>query len=271
MSASAFTATLVERVELGPHVFVLRLAGCEALAGTRPGQFVMMRGDWGRDPLLPRAFSLLAVLPGGEVTVLIKAAGRGTALCERAAPGARFSVLGPLGHAFPAPSADRHDLLVAGGVGLAPILMQADAAVATGHAARCEIVYGARTAADLVLRDACEARARTHYSTDDGSLGRPGRVTEPLAARLSAIAATGAPPPTLLVCGPNPMMAAVRTLAHEHGAPCYVSLEGEMACGYGVCLGCAVAAAPGAPGAAERPYRYVCKDGPVFPADHVEW
>jgi len=267
-AASSFTATLVENRVLAPHVFVLRLAGCAALAHTQPGQFVMMRGDWGRDPLLPRAFSLLSVLPGGEVTILVKAIGRGTELCERAAPGARFSILGPLGHAFPAPSPDRDDVLVAGGVGLAPILMQAEAAARAGLTDHLSIVYGARSAADLVLRAECERLAPTTYSTDDGSLGFSGRVSEALRAHLQQ---RRHGPPTLLVCGPNPMMTAVRAVARELGCPCYVSLEGEMACGYGVCLGCAVRATPAAPDAEARPFRYTCKDGPVFPAEHVEW
>ncbi|HEX5631934.1 MAG TPA: hypothetical protein VFX50_01860, partial [Gemmatimonadales bacterium] len=202
MHASSFVATVIENRPLAPHTFVLKLGGCAALDRTLPGQFVMMRGEWGRDPLLPRAFSLLTVEGGGVVTVLIKTVGRGTALFEQTPAGAKLSVLGPLGNAFPAPAADRHDLLVAGGVGLAPIIMQARAAVAAGLGANAEIIYGARSAADLVLGDELAALGvRTHLTTDDGSRGTPGRVTVKLAERLAALRAEGRPLPTTLACG----------------------------------------------------------------------
>src|SRR4029453_15323392 len=107
-----FEAPIVENRSLGGGYFVLRLAGCESLATSRPGQFVMLRGDWGRDPLLPRAFSVMAIDGDGVAEILVKTVGRGTALLEHALPGARFEVLGPLGTAFPAPSAERVDWLV---------------------------------------------------------------------------------------------------------------------------------------------------------------
>ena len=90
---------------------LLFLVGCESLASARPGQFVMIRGTWGRDPLLPRAFSLMSVGPGGRAEILAKTVGRGTALLERALPGAEIDILGPLGTSFPEPSADTIDLL----------------------------------------------------------------------------------------------------------------------------------------------------------------
>src|SRR5437660_731156 len=120
-----FEAPIVENRSLEGGYFVLRLGGCESLSASRPGQFVMIRGDWGRDPLLPRAFSLLSVGPGDQAEILAKTVGPGTALLERATPGALLSVLGPLGTSFPAPSPETTDLLVAGGVGLPPLFMQA--------------------------------------------------------------------------------------------------------------------------------------------------
>src|SRR5438067_13017612 len=115
------TVTVAENRSLGRGNFVLRLGGCKGLQGAQPGQFVMLRGEWGRDPLLPRAFSILR-MAGDECEILVKAMGRGTRLLEQLEPGARLSVLGPLGHPFPAPQPGRTDLLVAGGVGLAPLL-----------------------------------------------------------------------------------------------------------------------------------------------------
>src|SRR5690348_8574551 len=140
-----FVARLVENRRLGRGSFVLALDGCEALAEAQPGQFVMLRGEWGRDPLLPRAFSILR-MRGSVCEILVKAVGRGTRLFEQAPVGAELHVLGPLGRAFPIPDGD--DYLVAGGVGLAPLLWFAER---TRDRARHEILYGARTADDLVL------------------------------------------------------------------------------------------------------------------------
>src|SRR5213076_1285841 len=99
-----FHARIAENPALGGGYFVLRLAGCASLSGAKPGQFVMIRGAWGRDPLLPRAFSLMSVsAAGGTADILAKTVGRGTALLERALPGAEIDVLGPLGTSFPAP------------------------------------------------------------------------------------------------------------------------------------------------------------------------
>ena len=128
-----FDARVAENRSLGGGYFVLRLAGCESLAEASPGQFVMIRGAWGRDPLLPRAFSLMSVGPGGRAEILAKTVGRGTALLERALPGAEIDILGPLGTSFPEPRADTTDLLIAGGVGLPPMFMQAALAAERGQ------------------------------------------------------------------------------------------------------------------------------------------
>jgi len=250
-----FEATLLENRALGSHSFVLRLGGCESLAGTLPGQFVMLRADWGTDPLLPRAFSLLSVGDRGEVEILIKGAGKATRLFEHTLAGAALHVLGPLGSSFPAPSAERVDWLIAGGVGLAPLLMHAARARAAGTAERITMFYGGRTETDLVLLDDIAATGcDIVLATEDGSCGHAGYVTGAVQVALGAAAQT----PTLLACGPDPMLLASARLAHAHSLPAYLSVEGEMACGVGACLVCAIPCA-------SRPFRYACKDGPVLP------
>lgn len=253
---------LAATIPLAPGTFVLRFAGCGFLNGTLPGQFVMLRGaDWGTDPLLPRAFSLLDVR-GDEVDVLIKASGKASRLLERALPGARFSLLGPLGTSFPAPAADREDWLVAGGVGLAPLYMHARRAQQANLARRVTLFYGGRSASDLVmLDDIARTGCEVVLATDDGSRGMRGRVTEAVTRALAARPA-GAALPSLMACGPDPMLVATARLARETGAPCWLSLEGEMACGIGICLACAVPCVG-------RPFRYTCVDGPVLPLDEL--
>lgn len=257
---------LADNVALGPGTFALRFTGCDFLAGTLPGQFVMVRAkDWGTDPLLPRAFSLLdvrATAAGTEVDILVKASGKASAMLEHALPGARMSLLGPLGTGFPAPSPERHDWLVAGGVGLAPLYMHARRAQALRLSHQVTMFYGGRSASDLVmLEDVARTGCELVLATDDGSRGLHGRVTDALDRALAARPA-GQPPPTLMACGPDPMLVALARVARARGAPAYLSLEGEMACGVGVCLVCAVPCRG-------RPFRYTCVDGPVLPLDEL--
>src|SRR5262245_61992097 len=254
-------AKVAENRVLGGGYFVLRLAGCASLASAKPGQFVMIRGAWGRDPLLPRAFSLLSVSPaGGTADVLAKTVGRGTALLERSLPGAEVDVLGPLGSSFPAPDPDCVDLLVAGGVGLPPLYMQGELASAQKLVARAELLYGGRGAKDLVLLEEMRAMGLAlHLTTEDGSVGTKGLVTRALEARLNDHRGKRV---RVMGCGPNAMLWAVARLAREREIPCFISLEENMACGIGVCLGCAIPAR-------SRPYRYVCSNGPVFDAADV--
>lgn len=255
-----FEARIVENRNLGAGYYILRLGGCDALAGARPGQFVMLRADWERDPLLPRAFSLMSVGPNGHASMLIKNVGRATAMLERAQPGVRVWVLGPLGSSFPDPSPDILDLLVAGGVGLPPMLMQAELAARSRLQQNTEMLYGGRASRDLVLLTEIKATGvGLHLATEDGSLGRRGRVTAELEARLEQHRSR---PVRVLACGPNAMLWAAAAIARHAHVPCFISVEERMACGIGVCLGCAVAAH-------SRPFRYVCKDGPVFDAEEL--
>jgi dihydroorotate dehydrogenase electron transfer subunit len=252
-------------------LFVLRLGETESLSQAEPGQFVMARGDWGRDPLLPRAFSILSQ-DGGVCSLLVKAVGRGTRLFETVERGQRVSVLGPLGRAFPTPAADAPgDWLVAGGVGLAPLLWYAQRTRPhiERNGGRHRLLYGARTAAELaLLPDLRASGAELVLATEDGSAPPghevvKGRVTDALERLLSAErAVTGAP--RVLTCGPNAMMRKVVELAQGRGLPAIVSVEGEMACGIGACLGCAIPLTDGT-----RPFAYACVDGPVFDAGRI--
>jgi dihydroorotate dehydrogenase electron transfer subunit len=259
-----FDARIIENRALGNGYFVLRLGGCDSLALSRPGQFIMLRGDWGRDPLLPRPMSLLAVAPEGRADLLAKSVGRGTRLLESALPGTRVSVLGPLGNGFPDPTALTFDLLVAGGVGMPPLFMQADHAARRSLVDKCEMIYGGRTARDLVLLGEMRGLGlATFLATEDGSVGRRGRVTAALEARIEHHRATD-PSQTLriLACGPREMLWAVARLAESFAIECHLSVEEQMACGIGVCLGCAMPAR-------SRPFRYTCSDGPVFLASDL--
>ncbi|HLK90175.1 MAG TPA: dihydroorotate dehydrogenase electron transfer subunit [Polyangia bacterium] len=198
--------------------------------------------------------------PGGRAEILAKTVGRGTALLERALPGAEVDVLGPLGTSFPEPRADTVDLLVAGGVGLPPMYMQAARAAAAGQIDRSEMIYGGRGAPDLVLLREMQAMGLTLFlTTETGEVGDKGLVTRALEARLRHHQGKQV---RVMGCGPNGMLWAIARMARDLKVPCFISLEEQMACGIGVCLGCAIPAR-------SRPYRYVCSNGPVFDAADV--
>jgi dihydroorotate dehydrogenase electron transfer subunit len=238
--------------EPAPGYAFISFASSEPIPG-EPGQFVMVRGDWGAHPTLGRAFSLVEA--GERGGILVRVVGEGTRLLASARPGNRLFVLGPSGHGFDLSAAGVAPLLVAGGVGVAPLIFLAERLAAGGI--RPLFLYGARTAADLPLAERVAATADVTLVTDDGSAGERGLVTAPLARLLEQ--GHGNP---ICSCGPERMLEAVARLAVKHGVRCQVVLESPMACGLGTCKGCAVLAA-------DRQYRYVCSDGPVFEASQI--
>lgn len=269
MPPRQFEANLLENRELRGGYVALRfetLGPDTPLAGVVPGQFVMLRGEWGRELLNPRAFSVLDAADDGTFSVLLKAYGRGTTRMCAMTPGQPMTVTGPLGNGFAPPQQDgAKQLLVAGGVGLPPLHLQARRAAEAGLADSVEVFYGGRNENDLVLLEDFEAWGIScHLATEDGSLGAKGFVTVALADRLTRAAAANESV-EVLSCGPTPMLAAVRSLVLERKTPAYLCLEEQMACGFGVCLGCAV------PVYGPKPYAYCCTDGPVFGADEVRW
>jgi dihydroorotate dehydrogenase electron transfer subunit len=234
--------------------------------GFHPGQFVMLspgarRSVPQRDPLLPRPMAVYRTHPAGEgtrVEILFKVHGRGTALLADTVPGDRIGVVGPLGTPFPVPPPGARALLVAGGTGIASVYQLASELVSRGT--RVDVLLGARSAVDLMGEaDFAALDLELTVATEDGTRGRRGVVTDLLD---EALAQGGAP--VVYACGPTPMMRAAAELAVRHGRPCWVSLENPMACGFGVCLGCAAPLRAGG-------FALVCRDGPVLPAEAVAW
>ena len=271
MPPTQFRARVTDNRSLTGGYFVLTMQsqgeGAPPLAEVTPGQFVMLRPQaWDRDLLNPRAFSVLDADADGTFSVLLKAYGRGTTAMKGMHPGDAITVTGPLGQGFAPTRADGPtQLLVAGGVGLPPLHLQARRAAAAGVGGKLQMLYGGRDADDLVLLDDLKAWGiATQLATEDGSVGDKGFVTVALARRIEKAQQDGEAI-EILSCGPTPMLRAVRTLALDRGVTAWLCLEEQMACGFGVCLGCAV------PVYGEKPYRYCCTDGPVFDAREVRW
>ena len=230
----------------------MRFKGDREIAGD-PGQFAMVRGDFGTDPILPRAFSLVEA---GEVgAILVRAVGKATRLLAAMRRGDPLSFLGPLGNCFTMPHADARPILVAGGVGVAPLIFLAERLAEKGR--RPTFVYGGRTSDDLLFSKRIATSADLILTTEDGSLGERGLVTDPLAPLLEAGDTV-----SMYACGPEPMLEALAQMAGALHLSLEVALEQAMACGMGTCKGCAVHTTDGG-------FKYVCSDGPVFDAREV--
>jgi dihydroorotate dehydrogenase electron transfer subunit len=252
---------VLERREVGAYQ-ALVLAAPRIAEAARPGQFVHLLAGEDRSFPLRRPFSIHRVGPVGSVGIVFDVVGAGT----RALAGLRahdvVDVLGPLGRPFTPPDEPVGCVLVGGGYGTAPLFFLAGEL----RARRCRVDFaiGAATAARLL--DATEASRLGHsltVTTDDGSAGRRGLVTDPLP---DLLARTGAG--RVYACGPMPMLAAVSRVAAAAGVPCQVAVEEQMACGTGICFSC-VLPVRGAPGGTRMARS--CLEGPVFDGTAVAW
>jgi dihydroorotate dehydrogenase electron transfer subunit len=215
----------------------------------------------GVDPLLRRPFSICSVQED-LFLILYRVVGKGTGIMAGAIrEGDRLSVLGPLGRDFRVPDGDGPFLLVAGGIGIAPLLFLAS----TLDAGSLRLMAGFGSAEEIIpVREILGPAVSPDISTDDGSAGYSGLVTDLLEERLGQ---SGTEEATLFACGPKPMLKRIAVMAETRGMPCQISMEAAMACGLGACQGCAVRASADE----ERSYHHVCRDGPVFPARAIDW
>jgi dihydroorotate dehydrogenase electron transfer subunit len=238
---------------------------------TRPGQFVAVAvgGDDGA-MLLRRAFSIHAVASrgvyGGTVEFVFAVHGKGTDWLARRHPHDPIDVVGPLGRPFALPKDPAHCVLVGGGYGAAPLFLLADALRKRG--CRVDFVLGASTGDRLFgALDAKRMAASVAFTTDDGSYGEQGRVSDVLPDVIDRVHAD-----VVYACGPMPMLEAVYAVASQAyggaGIPTQVAVEESMACGVGVCMTC-VLPVIGDDGLTRMARS--CVDGPVFAGDRIRW
>lgn len=276
---SCIQTEIVSQHRIARDTWQVRVRAPELACSARPGQFFMVRLAHCNDPLIGRALALYDVHRDahGERTDLSMAyvtKGKFTTALARCGVGNHLDLWGPLGNAFSTEPCE-HLVMVAGGVGITPMLTLASAALgeevfgdatqATPFAERVSLCYGARTAEYLAGLDAFTARGvEVHIATEDGSLGYRGRVTDILHHLLD----TSSHDVRIACCGPEPMMEGVSQIAQQRGVPCEVSLETPMACGIGICFTC-VAKIKQEDGSWD--YRRTCMEGPIFPAESIEW
>jgi dihydroorotate dehydrogenase electron transfer subunit len=232
-----------------------------------PGQFVAIAvGGPDSSMLLRRSFALYGVKPGtefaGTIQFVVAAHGRGTKWLVRQPIGARLDLVGPLGVPFPLPRDGVPAVLVGGGYGTAPLIPLAQKLLEIGS--EVEIIVGAATSTKLFGELAAKRLiGKVTVTTDDGSAGQRGWVTDPLPSAIERLGAE-----IVYSCGPMAMLRAVGEVAQAHAIPAHVAVEEAMACGIGVCMTC-VLPVRGADGVS----RFVrsCVEGPVFDAGRVRW
>jgi len=223
-----------------------------------PGQFLSIRLSDKLEPLLRRPFSVHRV-NGPAIEIFYQVVGFGSRILSGKKAGEFVDIIGPLGNGFNLPPVNNgfEPILVAGGMGVAPLLFAAEKL----KACRALVFIGAKTKNQLLCqKEFSDLGCRVKIATDDGSQGFKGKVTDLVRHFLSKAVCHL---PVIYACGPRPMLKAVSSLARELEVPAEISLEEHMACGIGACLGCVVNTREG--------FKRVCKEGPVFNADEVIW
>jgi len=231
-------------------------------AEAQPGQFVALAvGGPASALLLRRSFSLHRADPGsGQIEIVVADAGPGTRWIMGLQAGAQVEIAGPLGRPFPLPASRGACILIGGGYGSAPMFWLADRLRAKGFAVH--LILGAASAGRLFGSDLAAAEEVT-ITTDDGSQGMRGRVTDPLPDLIDRLNAVD-----VYACGPMPMLRAVHEVAAGRGATAHVAVEEAMACGVGVCMTC-VLPVVGRDGMTRMTRS--CIDGPTFDGGAIRW
>lgn len=251
---------IISNSEVVPDTYLMWLEAPEIAKGANPGQFVMVA--CGADTLLRRPISIHRV-DGDRLALLVSNVGRGTDWLTKRRAGDTLDILGPLGNGFTIDDKSRNLLLVAGGMGIAPLVFLADKAMATGK--KVTLIVGARIADCLLPISALKkaddsgvmgASIHVINATDDGTEGYKGPATDLITAYLDGI-------DQVCACGPAEMYRTMSGMKELKAKSVQISLEIMMACGIGVCYGCTIRTRSG--------IKQVCKDGPVFEMEEVEW
>lgn len=246
---------VAENIKLNDQYFLLKLTADTLLPDMYPGQFAEVKVEDSPSTFLRRPISINWVdRQRNELWLLIQIVGQGTRKLSMLTPGDTLNLIYPLGNQFSyPPQKTARILLVGGGVGIAPMLFWGSQLAAEGYIPN--FLIGGRSAANLLLLDEFNKYGNVYVTTEDGSAGEKGFVTNHSVLSQSFDA--------IYTCGPTPMMKAVAAYATKEGVFCEVSLENTMACGFGACLCCVTDTVDG--------HLCVCTEGPVFNITKLKW
>lgn len=248
--------TITENRFVGENHILMKLTSTDKLPQVLPGQFVEVRIDQTPSVFLRRPISINFVdYKSNELWLLVQLVGDGTKHLSKLTKGDVVNVILPLGNGFSKPINDRDKvLLVGGGVGIAPLLMLGAELKRDGYSV--DFLLGARTESGLLLLNEFSKYGEVYVTTEDGSYGEKGFVTNHSILKKEGYA-------KIYTCGPTPMMKSVAAFAKQASIDCEVSLENKMACGLGACLCCVTETSEG--------HKCVCSDGPIFNINDLKW
>ncbi|MCQ2083109.1 MAG: dihydroorotate dehydrogenase electron transfer subunit [Bacteroidaceae bacterium] len=256
MKKSTQTDLIVRSSErLSDSAVLVSMQACDPVPDVRPGQFLQLLLPSCKGAYLRRPYSIHDFdSETGTVSLLVQMVGTGSRAVAELKAGDVVNALMPLGNGFDLESQPGNSLLVAGGVGMAPMYLLGKELKAMNR--NFTFLFGARGEKQLLRLEAFRSLAPVAISTQDGSVGETGLVTD------NSILAKGGFD-SIFCCGPTPMMKAVAKYASQNNLPCQVSLEHHMACGMGACLCCVEDTVEG--------HVCVCKEGPVFDIKKLKW
>jgi dihydroorotate dehydrogenase electron transfer subunit len=247
-------AHVIYNKEVLPNIYLMSVKAPEIANLARPGQYVMVRCGEGYDMPLRRPLGIHRISEDG-ISLLYSVVGRGTEWLSQRKAGELVDLLGPLGNGFEVYPASQNLLLVAGGVGVAPLLALAEKAIAEGLSVK--LLIGEKSSTKIYPRRLMPSGIKPVITTEDGSLGQKGMVTDVLPQSISEA-------DQVFVCGPLAMYRAIAKMGKKLGnKPMQVVLETVMGCGVGACLSCSIETKEGR--------KLVCKDGPVFEFSDILW
>ena len=242
------TGTVISNQAIKPTYFLMWLEAADIAAAARPGQFIMVR--CGGDTMLPRPFSIHR-RDSHRLALLFQTVGRGTEWLAQRQAGDTLELFGPLGNGFSIDPASQSILLVAGGIGIAPLVFLADEAIKGGRAVI--LLQGAQAEAKLYPEHLLPKGTNLITATETGQ----GTMVTELIPDFTKEA------DQLFACGPLPMYRTMSNIPELKDKSVQVSLEVRMGCGLGVCYGCTIKTVHG--------LKQVCKDGPVFDFKEIYW
>ncbi|MBM3118534.1 MAG: dihydroorotate dehydrogenase electron transfer subunit [Chloroflexi bacterium] len=245
-------ANIISNTELMPDYHLICVEAPDIVAAASPGQFIMVKCD--EKLVLRRPLSIHRIDNSNQLSILFAVVGRGTQWLSQHQKDEKLNLLGPLGNGFHIEQASRNLLLVAGGIGVTPLVFLAQQALKQDKSVK--MLLGARTKDGLYPRERLPDRIEIEATTEDGSSGRKGMVSDVFVNYIDWA-------DQIYACGPNAMY---KTMANQMRQqlvkkPVQISLEVRMGCGLGACFGCSIKT--------KRGMKKVCRDGPVFNLDEV--
>jgi len=247
-------ASVISNTEIMPGVYLMWLESPQIASKAKPGQFAMIRCGEGAEHPLRRPLSIHRV-DNNKLAFLFTVVGKGTHWLAQRQAGSNIDLLGPLGNGYTIQPGWHNLLLLAGGIGIAPLCFLAEKAIQLGYSVR--LLLGVQTATQLYPRHLLPAKVELVTTTEDGTAGTEGMITD----LLSDFAGWA---DQVFACGPALMYQTMAAKKRQlKGKPVQISLEVRMGCGLGVCYGCTVKTKNG--------LKQVCKDGPIFDLDEIPW